>query len=80
MRLTYENDTTLYNTKKMQTRTKRDKLKNTITPFLERNYYLLERKNYYSYLPISVTKFIFFIYVWPLRPLITQYLAYDNKN
>ena len=33
MRLIYENDTTLYNTKKMQTRTKRDKLKNTITPF-----------------------------------------------
>ena len=35
MRLTYENDTTLYNTKRKQTRTKRDKLKNTITPFLE---------------------------------------------
>ena len=35
MRLIYENDTTLYNTKKTQTGTKRDKLKNTITLFLE---------------------------------------------
>ena len=35
MRLNYENDTTLYKMKKTQTRTKRDKLKNTITFFLE---------------------------------------------
>ena len=35
MRLIDENDITLYNTKKTQTRTKRDKLKNTITLFLE---------------------------------------------
>ena len=35
MRLIYENDTALYNTKKTQTRTKRDKFKNTITLFLE---------------------------------------------
>ena len=31
MRLNYENDTTLLNTKKTQTRTKSVKLKNTIT-------------------------------------------------
>ena len=34
MRLIYEIDKTLYNLKKTQTRTKRDKLKNTITLFL----------------------------------------------
>ena len=33
MRLIYENDTTLYNTKKTQTRTKRDRLKNNIIFF-----------------------------------------------
>ena len=35
MSLIYEHDTAMLNTKKMQTRTKRDKLKNTITLFLE---------------------------------------------
>ena len=50
MSLIYENDTTLYNTKKAQTRTKRDKLKKTITFF--------KVKTTISYLPISVSKFI----------------------
>ena len=36
MRLIYEIDTTLYNTKKTQTRTKRDKLKNTSTLFIRK--------------------------------------------
>ena len=35
MRLIYEKDTTLYNTKKNANQNKKDKLKNTITLFLE---------------------------------------------
>ena len=63
---------------KTQTRTKRDKLKNTTTLF----YRNLNRKSkqplaIYQYQLISSS---FFIYSWPLRPLITQYLAYDHKN
>ena len=67
--------------KKTQTRTKRDKMKNTITLLL-RN---LIRKSkqpivFYRYQLFKFVCLTLFICGRPLRPLITQYLAYDNKQ